>query len=86
MRNRRTRSKTRSAERVFDLVRLFRTVSRAAARDLISAITDRPLRERGGPAEAYQPHHAPESPKVRAAASERPALRPALPGRVRMSS
>ncbi|GJD92256.1 hypothetical protein BHAOGJBA_5809 [Methylobacterium hispanicum] len=76
----------RSAERVFDLVRLFRTVSRAAARDLISAITDRPLRERGGPAEAYQPHHAPESPKVRAAASERPALRPALPGRVRMSS
>ncbi|KAB1070101.1 DUF2336 domain-containing protein [Methylobacterium planeticum] len=75
----------RSAERVFDLVRLFRTVPRPAARDLLSAILDAPLRERAGAAEAHQPYHAPEAPKVRQAAERAPS-RPALPGRVRKAS
>ncbi|MGU3538910.1 DUF2336 domain-containing protein [Methylobacterium sp. A54F] len=68
----------RSAERVFDLVRLFRTTSRPAARDLLSAILDAPMRERAGTAEAHTPHHAPEAPRVRAGA-ERPAARPRVP-------
>ena len=76
----------RSAERVFELVRLFRTTSRAAARDLIAAVTDQSLRERAGPAETYQPHHAPEGPKLRGTAVERPAARPALPTRARKTS
>jgi hypothetical protein len=76
----------RSAERVFELVRLFRTTSRAAARDLVAAVTDQPLRDRAGPTEAYQPHHAPEAAKLRTAAAERPAARPALPTRLRKTS
>lgn len=77
---------SRSAERVFDLVRLFRTTDRAAARDLLSAILDHPLRERGAGADTHQPHHAPESAKPRQAAADRPASRTILPGRVRRTS
>ena len=77
---------SRSAERVFELVRLFRTTDRPAARDLLSAILDRPLRERMGPADAHQPHHAPDAGKIRANAVERPATRTTLPGRARKSS
>lgn len=77
---------SRSAERVFDLVRLFRTTDRAAARDLLSAILDRPLRERTGAADAHRPHHAPEAAKIRSAAVERPASRGTLPARARKSS
>lgn len=77
---------SRSAERVFDLVRLFRTTERAAARDLLSAILDRPLRERAASAEAHRPHHAPDGAKVRQTAVERPPVRPALPGRARKTS
>ncbi len=79
-------SVARSAERVFDLVKLFRTTSRACARDLVSAVTDQPLPERAGSTEGYQPHHAPDAPKLRAAATERPAARPAFPIRVRKIS
>ncbi|WP_336485688.1 DUF2336 domain-containing protein [Methylobacterium nigriterrae] len=74
----------RSAERVFELVRLFRTTPRPAARDLLSAILDAPLRERSGGADAHQPYHAPDA-KPRQAAERAPA-RPALPGRVRKTS
>ena len=77
---------SRSAERVFDLVRLFRTTDRPAARDLLSAILDRPLREHAGSADAHRPHHAPDTAKIRQAAIERPAIRATLPGRVRKSS
>ncbi|KAB1081384.1 DUF2336 domain-containing protein [Methylobacterium soli] len=78
-------SVARSAERVFELVRLFRTVPRPAARDLLSAILDQPLRARTGTAEAHQPYHAPEAPKVRQGAERAPS-RPALPGRARRSA
>lgn len=77
---------SRSAERVFQLVRLFRTTARGAARDLLSAILDRPLRERTGGAEAHRPHHAPDGAKVRQVAAERPVARPKLPGRARKTS
>ncbi|GJE60918.1 DUF2336 domain-containing protein [Methylobacterium trifolii] len=76
----------RSAERVFALVRLFRTVSRPAARDLVSAILDRPVLARTGTAEAHQPHHAPEAAKLRNAGAERAGARPALPVRLRKTS
>ena len=49
-----------SAERAASLVRLFRTVGRPAARDLIAAILDRPLVERAA-ADAHQPLHGPEA-------------------------
>jgi hypothetical protein len=68
----------RSAERVADLVRLFRTVSRPAARDLVAAILDRPLAERGR-SEAHQPVHGPEA-KLRQSAV---APRTNLPARTR---
>ncbi|MEA1831327.1 DUF2336 domain-containing protein [Methylobacterium durans] len=76
----------RSAERVFELVRLFRTVPRAAARDLLSDILDAPLKDRAAAPDAHRPYHAPDSAKARPAAAERAPLRPALPGRVRKSS
>ncbi|KOX56130.1 hypothetical protein ADL19_10545 [Streptomyces purpurogeneiscleroticus] len=71
----------RSAERVADLVRLFRTVSRPASRDLIAAILDRPLAERGR-GEAHQPLHGPEA-KLRQGAERVAAQRPSLPVRSR---
>lgn len=71
----------RSAERVSDLVRLFRAVSRAASRDLIAAILDRPLAERTH-AEAHQPLHGPAA-KLRQPAERASAQRPALPTRAR---
>nr|WP_307188523.1 hypothetical protein [Methylobacterium sp. B34] len=74
----------RSAERVADLVRLFRTVSRPASRDLIAAILDRPLAERGR-SEAHQPAHGPEA-KLRQGAERVAAQRPPLPARARTAS
>lgn len=71
----------RSAERVADLVRLFRTVSRPAARDLVAAILDRPLAERGR-SDAHQPLHGPEA-KLRQAGERTAAQRPPLPLRPR---
>ena len=71
----------RSAERVADLVRLFRTVSRPAARDLITAILDCPLPERGR-SEAHQPLHGPEA-KLRQGGERIAAQRPPLPLRAR---
>ncbi|MHB2211385.1 DUF2336 domain-containing protein [Methylobacterium sp. CM6257] len=74
----------RSAERVADLVRLFRTVSRPASRDLIAAILDRPLAERGR-SDAHQPLHGPES-KLRQGAERTAAQRPPLPARTRRAT
>jgi len=71
----------RSAGRVFDLVKLFRTTSRPAARDLVSAICDRPVSERPARPETHRPYHAPEA-KPRQPERAAPA-RPALPGRLR---
>ncbi|MGH1570864.1 DUF2336 domain-containing protein [Methylobacterium sp. P31] len=74
----------RSAERVADLVRLFRTVSRPASRDLIAAILDRPLAERGR-TDAHQPLHGPEA-KLRQGAERTAAQRPPLPVRARRAT
>jgi len=74
----------RSAERVADLVRLFRTVTRPAARDLIAAILDRPLDERGR-SEAHQPLHGPEA-KPRLGGERVAAQRPPLPLRARAAA
>lgn len=74
----------RSAERVADLVRLFRTVSRPAARDLVAAILDRPLAERGR-SDAHQPLHGPEA-KLRQAGERTAAQRPPLPLRPRAAA
>ena len=75
----------RSVDRVFSLVKLFRTTGRPAARDLIAAMIDAPLPERAG-AEAHQAYHAPDGARARPAAVERPSIRPALPTRVRRQS
>lgn len=71
----------RSAERVFALVRLFRTAGRPAARDLVSAICDRPLAERAARVDAHRPYHAPDAERPRAV--ERTPVRPGLTGKVR---
>ena len=70
----------RSVERVFGLVSLFRSLGRAAARDLLGAILDVDLPERV--AGEHQPYYAPDGGKPRSGA-ERAPMRPALPGRVR---
>jgi hypothetical protein len=77
----------RSVDRVFDLVKLFRTLPRAAARDLLAAILDWTPQERAA-ATAYQPYHAPDAqrPRAQAAAAERPPLRTSLPSRQRQTS
>jgi hypothetical protein len=64
---------------VAGLVRLFRTVSRPASRDLIAAILDTPLAERGR-SEAHQPLHGPEA-KLRQGPERAGAQRPPLPMR-----
>lgn len=48
-----------SAQRVTALVSVFRSVGRAAARDLLAALLDRPLSERIR--YSHQPHHGPEA-------------------------
>ncbi|MDP4021762.1 hypothetical protein Q8W71_03915 [Methylobacterium sp. NEAU 140] len=70
----------RSAERVAGLVRLFRTVSRPAARDLVAAILDRPLAERA--VDGHQPYHGPEA-RLRQGAERALPQRPAQPVRPR---
>ena len=79
---------SRSVDRVFELVRLFRKVQRPAARSLLAAIVDTALPERAGDARTHQPYNAPDAarPRVSPAAVERTPLRPALPGRVRQTS
>lgn len=76
----------RSVDRVFDLVKLFRTVPRAGARDLLAAILDWAPPDRAA-AGTHQPYHAPEAPRPRMpSAVERPPLRTPLPTRLRQSS
>lgn len=81
-------SVARSVDRVFDLVKLFRTIPRPAARDLLAAILDLSLPERSGQAGAHQPYNAPDAvrPRVSGAASERSSARTLLPGRQRQIS
>lgn len=75
----------RSVDRVFDLVKLFRTVPRAGARDLLAAILDWAPPERA--TGTHQPYHAPEAPRPRMpAAVERAPLRTPLPTRLRQTS
>ncbi|GJD41491.1 MULTISPECIES: DUF2336 domain-containing protein [Methylobacterium] len=78
----------RSVDRVYDLVKLFRTIPSGAARDLLSAVLDKPLPERLNGGTAHQPYTAPDAvrPRMAPAAAERAPLRPALPGRVRQSA
>lgn len=75
------RGVSRSAERIADLARLFRAVSRPASRDLLAAVLDRPLAERNHVA-AHQPLHGPEA-KLRQTAERASTQRPALPVRMR---
>ena len=75
----------RSVDRVYDLVKLFRTIPRGAARDLLCAVLDMPLAERLNGGSAHQPYAAPDAVRPRMPATERAPLRPALPGRVRQS-
>lgn len=77
----------RSVDRVFDLVRLFRTTPRPAARDLLASILDVTLSERAGSPEAHQAYQAPDAARPRATpAVDRAPLRPALPSRARRTS
>jgi hypothetical protein len=77
----------RSVDRVFDLVRLFRTTPRPAARDLLSSILDVTLPERSGNPEAHQAYQAPDAARPRSgSAIERAPARPALPTRLRRTS
>ncbi|MBX9929988.1 MAG: DUF2336 domain-containing protein [Methylobacterium sp.] len=77
----------RSVDRVFDLVRLFRTTTRPAARDLIASIINRPLPERNAAGEAHQAYQAPDATlRSRPGMAERPPLRPALPAAARRQS
>lgn len=76
----------RSVDRVFDLVKLFRSVPRATARDILAAVLDVALPERAGAAGAHQPYAAPDAVRPRTGAVERPPIRTALPGRVQQSA
>lgn len=77
----------RSVDRVFDLVKLFRTVPRAGARDLLAAILDWAPQDRAVAPGAHQPYHAPEAQRPRiAAAIERAPLRTPMPTRLRQTS
>ncbi|MBE7244382.1 MAG: hypothetical protein INR63_05480 [Actinomycetospora chiangmaiensis] len=67
----------RSSERVAALVALFRAVSRAAARDLLTAILDAPTAERVG---EYRPYHGPEA-TLRHGSERAAPQRPAIPAR-----
>ncbi len=49
----------RSAERVTALVAVFRSLGRAAARDLLATLLDRPLAERTP--DLHRPYHGPEA-------------------------
>lgn len=81
-------SVARSVDRVFDLVKLFRTIPRPAARELLAAILDTALPERGGRASAHQPYNAPDAvrPRVSVAGAERSPARTILPGPQRQVS
>lgn len=74
----------RSADRVFELVQLFRSLTRPAARDLLGAILDVKLPERASGAE-HRPYYAPDAAKPRQAAERISSRNIILPGRVRKS-
>ena len=76
-----------SVDRVFSLVKLFRTLPRVAARDLLAAILAWTPPERASQA-GHQPYHAPDAqrPRAQATASERPPLRTPLPSRQRQAT
>lgn len=72
----------RSVERVFGLRDLFRSMSRATARDLVSAILDVTLPDR--PAGTHQAYHGPEAQRPRGfGAAERSLLRAGAFGQAR---
>ncbi|GEP10860.1 hypothetical protein [Methylobacterium gnaphalii] len=74
----------RSADRVFSLVQLFRSLTRPASRDLLAAVLDVRLQERAASAE-HRPYYAPDTEKPRPAA-ERISARNILPTRIRQTS
>lgn len=71
----------RSAQRVSALVAVFRSLSRAAARDLLAALLDRPVAERTP--ELHRPYHGPEA-SVRHGAERAAPQRMAPPVRNRL--
>lgn len=73
----------RSADRVFSLVQLFRSLTRPASRDLLAAVLDIRLPERAAGVE-HRPYYAPDADKPRAVA-ERISPRDILPARARQT-
>lgn len=69
----------RSVSRVFELAELYRSTSRGAARDLISAILDTPLAEPVRGTAEHRPYLAPEGPRPRAAGAGERALSGIIP-------
>ena len=69
----------RSVSRVFELAELYRSTSRGAARDLISAILDTPLAEPVRGTAEHRPYLAPEGPRPRAAGAGERALSGVIP-------
>lgn len=74
----------RSADRVFELVQLFRSLTRPASRDLLGAILDVKLPERASGAE-HRPYYAPDAVKPRKAVERIASRNIVLPTRVRQS-
>ncbi|GEP01370.1 hypothetical protein [Methylobacterium haplocladii] len=74
----------RSADRVFELVQLFRSLTRPAARDLLGAILDVKLPERGSGAE-HRPYYAPDTAKPRQQAERISSRNIILPSRARQT-
>ncbi|MCJ2014566.1 hypothetical protein [Methylobacterium sp. J-076] len=73
----------RSAQRVASLVAVFRSLGRAAARDLLMAVLDMPLAERAPG--LHRPHHGPEASFRHSAESAAPQRVP-LPTRTRQDA
>ncbi|GLS44831.1 hypothetical protein [Methylobacterium brachythecii] len=73
----------RSADRVFSLVQLFRSLTRPASRDLLAAVLDLKLPERSVGSE-HRPYYAPDADKPRPVA-ERISPRNILPARARQT-
>ncbi len=76
----------KSVDRVFELVKLFRTIPRSAARDLLSAVLDVPMAEGLQNAKAHQPYTAANAVRPRAPTAERLHVRPTLPSQAHQSS
>jgi len=74
----------RSAQRVSALVAMFRSLSRAAARDLLAALLDRPVAERTP--DLHRPYHGPEASFRHGAERAAPRIRARWPRCTRLAA